>query len=208
MRKLFKTMIAGALALGVSCGISLAEIDIDTAMQNIADNVKTLEAEIVKTKAKFDESEPLIVKSKEDALNAEADTDKMIAEMEALIARFEQGSETDKVIKEAKEALQLDIDKYRADPDPTIQGLVSDFQESMKKLDENDAERDKYVGIAKAEIRKLKSQKRILIVMRKAAAYRKIAKVYSDMLTSFKATVDSASTVTKSLESTTQIDSE
>lgn len=168
----------------------------------IINEVKTLREQIGASNKLVNEKGPKLTELKDIADKAPEVTEQMIKDLEGLVDKFKNGSETANVIQDSMRDIKIFIDKFREGSNAQ-QLAAKSLRKSLAQIEESDAQRDKLVGDALIAIRKLKAQKDDLIAFQIAAAYSDMAAVYKEMLGSFEKTVNSANTVVDSIETST-----
>ena len=166
------------------------------------DELKTQLAE--SSKFVMEEAEPRLLEQAELIKSAPADTERMIADLEALVDKFKAGSDIYLTVQDSIDNASEYYDKYREGSEAQKRAAEI-ILASKKSLEKSDARRDAVVGEAMAAITMLKVHKEDLIAFQIASAYEEMAEVYRDMLNSFEATVTSSVELADDLARAAQI---
>ncbi|MEM7439424.1 MAG: hypothetical protein AAF393_07485 [Pseudomonadota bacterium] len=206
MRKLLVVGFVAALAAApVSAQETIANPAIDAdRVAALTQKISDLEEQLAAAKEFVGTRKTEVVELSDKIKNADADTQRIIDDLKALVEEFKTGSEIQLAVEGSMQDVKGYIDKFRAGT-AAQQAAAASLQESLGSMEETDAKRNDLVGKALSEIRRLEANKEDLVALRIAGAFGEMAKIYDQMVAEFEATVNQTIEVSDSIESMTQL---
>lgn len=134
--------------------------------------------------------------------NADADTQRIINDLNALADQFKTGSEIQVAIRDSMEDVEAYIDEFRAGS-AAQQAAAAQLQRTLENMRAVDERRNEAVGQALTEIRRLEEMKDDLVALRIAGAFEEMGTLYDEMVTQFETTVSDTAALADNLESLT-----
>lgn len=205
-----KHLVAAGLLLALATAPAQAQ---QTVINPAIDpgTVATLQQKIVDLEVQLTSAKDFVASRKPELLtlsekieNADADTQKIIDDLKALVDEFKTGSDIQSAVQASMQDVKVYIDEFRAGT-PSQQAAAASLLETLQGMERTDARRNDLVGKALAEIRRLEAMKRDLVAHRIAGAFKEMEDLYDAMVTEFEATVDQTIEVSDLLESLTEL---
>lgn len=206
-----QTMRGWATAIGLAIALS-TPVAAQTIFQETQDQLRLqlddLKVQLAES-SRFvtEEAEPRLLEQAALIKSAPEDTDRMIADLEALVDKFKAGSEINLTVQESIVNASEFYDKYREGTEAQ-QRAAEIILASRQSLEESDGRRDELVGEAMAAISMLKVHKEDLVALQIAGAYEEMADIYRSMIDSFESTVTSSVAVADSIAKAADIPTE
>jgi chromosome segregation ATPase len=196
-------MIALPIAVQAQEVMSNPAINAETVAE-LQTKIAALEARIIATKVFVNSRKPDVLKLSEKIANADEDTQKIIDELNALVNEFKTGSEIQLAVEKSMQDVRLYIDKFRAGT-AAQQAAAASLTETLTKMEATDASRNKQVGEALKEIRRLEAMKGDLVALKIAGSFAEMAALYDGMVKEFGVTLAETADLANALESVTML---
>ena len=196
-------MIALPIAVQAQEVMSNPAINAETVAE-LQTKIAALEARIIATGAFVNSRKPDVLKLSEKIANADEDTQKIIDELNALVNEFKTGSEIQLAVEKSMQDVRLYIDKFRAGT-AAQQAAAASLTETLTKMEATDASRNKQVGEALKEIRRLEAMKGDLVALKIAGSFAEMAALYDGMVKEFGVTLAETADLANALESVTML---
>ena len=202
------------LAIGFSIAMLATPALAQDVMANPAINPETfaqlqgkiaeLEKRLAGAKEFVDKRKPELLQLKDKIDNADADTQKVIDDLNALVNEFKTGSEIQLAVEKSMQDVRGYIDKFRAGS-AAQQAAAASLTETLATMEKADARRNDQVGKALTEIRRLEAMKGDLIAFRIAGAFAEMGALYDEMIDEFGTAIDATKAVSDALQSATTL---
>ena len=202
------------LAIGFSIAMLATPALAQDVMANPAINPETfaqlqgkiaeLEKRLAGAKEFVEKRKPELLQLKDKIDNADADTQKVIDDLNALVNEFKTGSEIQLAVEKSMQDVRGYIDKFRAGS-AAQQAAAASLTETLATMEKADARRNDQVGKALTEIRRLEAMKGDLIAFRIAGAFAEMGALYDEMIDEFGTAIDATKAVSDALQSATTL---
>ena len=193
--------LSGLPALAQQQMIANPAIDPATVAE-LQQKITDLEVQLSGAKEFVASRGPDILELSDKIENADADTQKIIDDLKALVDEFKTGSDIQMAVQNSMQDVKGYIDQFRAGTEAQ-QAAAASLTETLGTMEAIDDRRNDLVGKALAEIRRLEAMKGDLVALRIAGAFAEMASLYDEMVAQFEATVDETIEVSDSLENLT-----
>ena len=202
-----KKIIALCAALAISSPVYAQSVFQET-QDELRAQLDELKVQLAES-SKFinDEAEPRLMEQAALIKSAPEDTERMIADLEALVDKFKAGSDIYQTIQESIGNASEFYDKYR-EGSAAQKRAAEIILASKQSLEESDGQRDELVGQAMAAVSMLRAHKEDLVALQIAGAYEEMADIYRNMIDSFEATVTNSVAVADSIAAAADIEAE
>lgn len=166
--------------------------------------IASLETQLGEAKEFVSARKPELIDLSTKIENADADTQRIIDDLKALVDEFKTGSDIQMAVERSMQDVKAYIDEFRAGSEAQ-QAAAAQLRDALVSMEETDADRNELVGKALTEIRRLEAMKKDLVALRIAGAFVAMAELYDKMVQEFEVTVNATIDVSNSLENITQL---
>lgn len=174
-----------------------AEPNAPTRLVNSAAELKAL---IDSTQARLNEYQGRISESRAAAEEAPQVVDDVIAQLNALIGRFDQDGDIRRDLQASREFSQAKANEYGASNNPRLAAIAPRFEAQVREFDNLEAESAALVKTASEKLRELKDAKEALVALEEANMMDDVILVFRDSLKSFSEVVTATEGYLKGVE--------